>query len=90
MFQVVTATFLCNVDVGQGVDPSFRSICHAAWLEVVLVSQLGLVSLPRGLHGCGHGCSPSRLPRRLAAQSPNAEVSATKHITGSSLNPCGP
>ncbi|CAE7348011.1 NIP1-1 [Symbiodinium necroappetens] len=46
---VVTATFLCNVDVGHGIDPSFRSICHAFMV-------VGMVS-------------------------------ATKHVTGSSLNP---
>mmetsp|Transcript_55089 Transcript_55089/g.103284 ORF Transcript_55089/g.103284 Transcript_55089/m.103284 type:complete len:515 (+) Transcript_55089:77-1621(+) len=46
---VITATFLCNVDVGHGTDPSFRSICHAFMV-------VGMVS-------------------------------ATKHITGSSLNP---
>ncbi|CAE7358871.1 NIP1-1 [Symbiodinium natans] len=46
---VVTATFLCNVDVDQRIDPSFKSICQAFMV-------VGMVS-------------------------------ATKHITGSSLNP---
>eukprot|EP00439_Symbiodinium_sp_Y106_P073314 s729_g13.t2 len=46
---VVTATFLCNVDADHGIDPSFRSICHAFMV-------VGMVS-------------------------------ATKHVTGSSLNP---